>query len=577
MSFVLALSAIPASAPAAHAATVPALDHVFVVVMENHSYSEIIGSSAAPYVNSLAASGALATNYYGVAHPSLPNYLALAGGSTFGISSDCTTCWVSASNIGDTVEAAGKRWKAYEESMPSACFVGDSSPYAQKHDPFIYFNDIRTNSSRCTSHVVPYSQLASDLASTSTTPNYAFITPNMCNDMHDCSVATGDAWLKQQIPTILGSPAFRTQKSVLALTWDEDDSSSSNHVPLIFVGSGITAGTRSALGYNHYSLLRTTENALGLSTLTTIDAGAAPMSDMFSGSVGPSVAPCVGASLSMNPASSATAGAVVTATGATGGCVNHVYRFWELDPGSRWSMVQNYSASSTYRWSSPRTAGTYKFEVDVRDAAETTAYDAVATAGYVLQGGSGCTLAGLTAGPASPGATAVAVTMGGSSSTCPNPVYRFWVKDPGSRWSMVQNYSASVSHLWGQTGLAGGYSLEVDVRDASGTTSYDSVANLTYQVNGCTAAGLNTNLSGPQPRGTQISLSGSATCPGTPTYRFWVKAPNGSWQIVRDFATTNTFSWNPGTAGLYSLEVDVRDQNATATYERVSNILYTIN
>ena len=89
--------------------------------------------------------------------------------------------------------------------------------------------------------------------------------------------------------------------------------------------------------------------------------------------------------------------------------------------------------------------------------------------------------------------------------------------------------------------------------------------------------GLNTNLSGPQPRGTQISLSGSATCPGSPTYRFWVKAPNGSWQIVRDFATTNTFTWNPGTAGLYSLEVDVRDQNATATYERVSNILYTIN
>src|SRR5439155_22532045 len=144
-------------------------DHVTIIMMENNSYPKIIGSSAALYVTILAASGALATNYYRVAHPSLPNYLALAGGSTFGITSDCTTCWVGATNIGDTVEAAGKRWKAYEESMPSACFVGDSSPYAQKHDPFIYFNDIRTNSTRCTSHVVPYSQLASDLASTSTT------------------------------------------------------------------------------------------------------------------------------------------------------------------------------------------------------------------------------------------------------------------------------------------------------------------------------------------------------------------------------------------------------------------------
>ena len=249
--------------------------------MENHGYGQIIGSSAAPYINSLASTGGLATSYYAVAHPSLPNYLSLTGGSTYGISSDCTTCWINANNVADRVEAAGKSWKAYEESMPSACFVGDSYPYVQKHDPFIYFNDIRTNTARCQSHVVPYAQLTSDLTSTSTTPNYAFITPNSCNDMHDCSVGTGDAWLSQHVPQILFSPAFTTQKSLLALMWDEDDYSGTNQVPMILVGSGVTSGFASSSSYNHYSLLRTTEDALGLSTLTSNDAGASSMSDFF--------------------------------------------------------------------------------------------------------------------------------------------------------------------------------------------------------------------------------------------------------------------------------------------------------
>jgi len=272
---------------------VPALSHVFVIVMENHAYGEIIGSSSAPYINSLAAKGGLATSYTATTHPSLPNYLALTGASTFGITSDCTTCWVNATNVADKVESAGKSWKAYEESMPSACFVGDSGSYAQKHDPFIYYNDVRTNTSRCQSHVVPYTQLATDLASASTTPNYAFITPNMCNDMHDCAVSTGDSWLQQQVPTILNSAAFTTQPSLLAVIWDEDDSSAGNQVPAILVGSGITAGLRSSRGYNHYSLLATIEVGLGLGTLTTNDAGAATMTDFFGAST-PSPSPSPG-------------------------------------------------------------------------------------------------------------------------------------------------------------------------------------------------------------------------------------------------------------------------------------------
>jgi hypothetical protein len=278
----LAMVGVGASlAPVEAAGTVPAFDHIFTIVMENHSYSQIIGSGSAPYINSLAAKYGLATNYFAVAHPSLPNYLALTGGSTFGITSDCTTCFVSAPNIAkDRVEASGRSWKAYMESMPKACFVGDSYPYMQKHDPFIYFNDIRTNAAEC-NKVVPYSTLATDLKSAGTTPNYAWITPNMCNDMHDCSVSTGDTWLKNNVPAILNSAAFTAQNSLLMITWDEDNGSSGNHVATLVIAKSVPAGFRSGVHYTHYSLLRTVESAWGLSPLTGNDGGASPMSDFF--------------------------------------------------------------------------------------------------------------------------------------------------------------------------------------------------------------------------------------------------------------------------------------------------------
>ena len=261
--------------------TVPALDHVVVIVMENLAFDQIIGNPSAPYINSLAQNAGLATNYYAVAHPSLPNYLALAGGNTFGITTDCTTCWVSSANVADSIEASGKTWKAYEEGMPSPCYVGDSYPYVQKHDPFIYFNDIRTNAARCQSHVVPFTQLATDFKAVATTPGFSFVTPDMCHDMHDCSIATGDSWLQQQIPQILTSPAFTTQRSLLALLWDEDDFTTVNKVPLIVAGTGIAAGTRTATVYNHYSLLHTIVEGLGASTVG-LDGATPAMADVFS-------------------------------------------------------------------------------------------------------------------------------------------------------------------------------------------------------------------------------------------------------------------------------------------------------
>ena len=252
--------------------TLPNFSHVFLIVMENEESTGIMGNNAAAYINTLAAGHGLATQYFAVSHPSLPNYLALTAGSTFGIASDCTGCYVDATNIADQVESSGRSWKAYLESMPSSCFVGDAYPYMQKHNPFIYYNDVRTNPARCAEHVVPFTQLSTDLVN-GTVPNLAWITPNMCNDMHDCSIATGDAWLANVVPGILASSAFQNG-GVLFITWDEGESSAGccgnaagGQVATLVIAPNGVAGLRSTIAETHYSLLRTIEDAWGLSAL----------------------------------------------------------------------------------------------------------------------------------------------------------------------------------------------------------------------------------------------------------------------------------------------------------------------
>ncbi len=264
---------VPTQAAPPGPAAVPTFSHIFVIVMENHEYGSVIGRPEAPYVNSLAATYGLATNYYAASHPSLPNYFALTAGSTFGIASDCTTCYVSATNFADQVESSGRSWKAYMEDMPTPCFMGASSGnYAMKHDPFMYYTDIRNNPARCAAHVVPFTQFGVDM-STGQVPNFVWITPNMCNDTHDCPVATGDAWLRNVIPRIIGSAAFRNG-GVLFITWDEGSSNASccgdawgGHVATLVISPRSISGFRSNTAENHYSLLRTIEDGFQLGHL----------------------------------------------------------------------------------------------------------------------------------------------------------------------------------------------------------------------------------------------------------------------------------------------------------------------
>jgi len=277
MLLVLGVAAVPAEASAR-----PRLDHVFVVVMENHAYDEIIGNPAAPFINRLASTYGLATNYEAVSHPSLPNYLALIGGSTFGITDDAgpDVHMLGAPNIVDRIEGSGRTWKAYMESMPSNCVPANVGEYAVRHDPFVYFTDIRNDPARC-QRVVPYTQLSDDLRSASTTPNFVWITPNVCNDMHDCSITTGDRWLADNLPTILNSAAFRRHRSLLVLTWDEDDGSQHNQVATLVIDKHEPDGFQSATPYTHYSLARTIEDLWHLAPLTANDATATPLSAFY--------------------------------------------------------------------------------------------------------------------------------------------------------------------------------------------------------------------------------------------------------------------------------------------------------
>ena len=304
LASVFGIGAVCLPRPGASAAgggSVPRFDHIFTIVMENHNYDEVIGNtSEAPYLNGLASRYGLATNYSAVSHPSLPNYLALTGGSTFGISDDCTDCFQSRTNIAvDRIEASGRSWKSYQESIHSPGFVGDAYPYMQKHDPLIYFDDVRNNPAEA-ARIVPYTDLSSDLASEATTPSYVWITPNMCSDTHDCSISTGDQWLSHAVPPILASPAYRNQNSALFITWDEDDNGN-NQVATLVIAKSVPPGFRSSVAYDHYSLLKTVESSWGLAPLTSNDSAATPMSDFFASTPSPTPTPTPTPSPSPSP------------------------------------------------------------------------------------------------------------------------------------------------------------------------------------------------------------------------------------------------------------------------------------
>jgi phosphatidylinositol-3-phosphatase len=256
---------------------------VFTIVLENHDFAEIVGSSNAPFLNSLIAMGALATNYNDTIHPSLGNYLHLISGE------DQYPGFVDVGpkqapffpadkqHLGSQLQAAGVKWRAYQESMGSACNLNDNGKYAPKHNPFIYFKDIQENTALCADVDVDYSQFAADLATNDY--RYMWITPNLDSDGHDPSgdpvtaLKHSDTWMSQEVPKILDSDGFKNG-GVLFITWDEaEDRSSSgpDKIPMIVLSPRVKqAGMTSSTKMDHGSYLATVETLFGFQRLAPV-------------------------------------------------------------------------------------------------------------------------------------------------------------------------------------------------------------------------------------------------------------------------------------------------------------------
>jgi phospholipase C len=258
-------SALAAPSPCGQAVHArPDIRHVIIIVMENRSSTQVIGH--APFMTTLAHRCGLATNYHAITHPSLPNYLAMTSGSTHGIRTDCepAQCWVRGPNVFTQASRHGLRWRSYAESMPRPCYRGTTTLYAARHVPAVYYRRIHD----CGRHVRKLGKLTRGhlhfALHSGHAPALMFVTPNMCNDMHDCSLRRGDTWLSRWIPMIVRSPTYRHGHTAVLLTFDEGGGGGKNIVPLIVLSRYTPVHAVRHRLLTHYSLLRATEKMLGI-------------------------------------------------------------------------------------------------------------------------------------------------------------------------------------------------------------------------------------------------------------------------------------------------------------------------
>jgi hypothetical protein len=245
----------------------PRPDHIVVVIFENEHRSSVIGSPQAPYLNKLAAQGANLTHSYGITHPSQPNYLALFSGSTQGVTSDaCPQQFPTADNLGHQLRTAGLSFTGYAESLPQVGYAGcGSGDYRRKHNPWVNFLNLPASVNR------PFSDFPSAYRKL---PTVSFVSPNMCHSMHDCPISTGDRWMQQHLD---GYARWATgHNSWLIVTFDENAGGTVNPIPTIILGDHVRPGSY-AQKINHYTLLRTIEDAYGLPALGNA-AAASPLS-----------------------------------------------------------------------------------------------------------------------------------------------------------------------------------------------------------------------------------------------------------------------------------------------------------
>src|SRR5215472_9975701 len=259
----------------------PSSSHVFLIVEENHSYSEVIGNSAMPYLNGLASKFGLATQYYADTHPSIGNYFMLTAGQ-IETNDDRFTGTISDDNVVRELVKANKSWHSYAESLPGPGYLGgDSYPYLKHHNPFTYFSDVIGTSQA--SNVVPFSQFSSDLAS-GNLPDFSFIIPNALDDAHDGTLAAADQWLQSNINPLVTSNQFQSN-GVLVIVFDESEitdlAHGGGHVAIVIAGPQIKPGVQSSTLFQHESTLRLVLSTQGVNSFPGKAASAPDMGEFF--------------------------------------------------------------------------------------------------------------------------------------------------------------------------------------------------------------------------------------------------------------------------------------------------------
>lgn len=275
------------------ASTLPVVQHVAVIMLENQSYSTVVGSASMPYLNSLMKQGALATNYYASTHPSLPNYFALTTGETL-VTEDASPVQ-SVDNIVRELSSHGKTWKGYFQSLPSTGYMGlDVPPYVKHHNPFAYLSDV-VNSSSQQQNVVNLTQLGVD-AGANQLPNFLFIVPDDTDSAgdgcpggassctNDQKLSVADSWLRSTVGTLMSSSSFQ-QSGVLLIVFDEaafsDTTNGGGHIAVTIVGTRVRGGFQSSTFFQHPAVLRFAMQALGLSNFPGSSASAPQMIEFF--------------------------------------------------------------------------------------------------------------------------------------------------------------------------------------------------------------------------------------------------------------------------------------------------------
>ncbi len=542
-------------------ATIPTtstFSYIVVISMLNASINNIIGNPLAPYLNYLASTYGLATSYTVASPHRVPNYLAMTGGTTFGVTTDCTpsTCPISGANIVDRIEAGGLTWRAWAEdyNVTQGCSsLSKNAGYDIKTFPFLYYTDITGNSSRCndllranTSTVSPGPEtdnlFLDSLSSASTATNYNWLSPNACDSMHSCrplnTIATADTYLSSLVPAILKSYIFTTQKAALFLTFAEGVQSvvsTTDYVPTIWAGPVAKTNYQSSNQYDHYSMLKTIETSWGLASLTSNDGNAVDMNEFLNAQLG------VASTATPNPTEVGTQ--VKFNAAATGGTAPYTSYSWSFGDGA---ITTTTSASTTHTYSS---TGTFMTTVTVTDSVGSTA--------------------------TSPSRSlTVDKTLSVTASASPNPI------DAGAPVSLTATSTGGVSPVscgWsfgdGSSGNAcsttyayshsGTFSATVVATDSLGVTATSS-ATVTVDSKLTVSASASPN---PTEVGTAVGFAATVTGGTTPYMSYSWTFGDGATATTTTASASHTYA----STGTFTATVKVTDSGrSTATSSTVS-------